>query len=105
MVCTHAPNHMSSSFPAHNKDKSEFMRVRTGLGEMAAVDCENVWKLVFGRFPAELFNDHFLAHELLRFLRLNLENLQLRVPQYIHFFPNLLKVKILLCSLYMSAVG
>lgn len=60
---------------------------------MAAVDCENVWKLVFGRFPAELFNDHFLAHELLRFLRLNLESLQLRVPQYIHFFPNLLKVK------------
>ncbi|XP_041812968.1 AP-5 complex subunit zeta-1 isoform X2 [Chelmon rostratus] len=61
-------------------------------GEMAAVDCESVWKLVFGRFPAELFNDHFLAHELLRFLRLNLENLQLRVPQYTHCFPNLLKL-------------
>ncbi|XP_042360654.1 AP-5 complex subunit zeta-1 isoform X2 [Plectropomus leopardus] len=60
-------------------------------GEMAAVDCEGVWKLVFGRFPAELFNDHFLAHELLRFLRLNLESLQLRVPQYTHTFPNLLK--------------
>ncbi|KAL7379479.1 hypothetical protein ABVT39_027923 [Epinephelus coioides] len=60
-------------------------------GEMAAVDCEGVWKLVFGRFPAELFNDHFLAHELLRFLRLNLEKLQLRVPQYTRSFPNLLK--------------
>ncbi|XP_037648469.1 AP-5 complex subunit zeta-1 isoform X1 [Sebastes umbrosus] len=60
-------------------------------GEMAAVDCESVWKLVFDRFPAELFNDHFLAHELLRFLRLNLESLQLRVPQYTHSFPNLLK--------------
>lgn len=52
-----------------------------------------MWNLVFGRFPAELFNDHFLAHELLRFLRLNLESLHLRVPQYTHFFPNLLKVK------------
>ncbi|XP_029294348.1 AP-5 complex subunit zeta-1 isoform X5 [Cottoperca gobio] len=60
-------------------------------GEMAAVDCESVWKLVFDRFPAELFNDHFLAHELLRFLRLNLESLQLRVPQYTRSFPNLLK--------------
>ncbi|KAM9345581.1 AP-5 complex subunit zeta-1 [Symphorus nematophorus] len=61
-------------------------------GEMAAVECESVWKLVFGRFPAELFNDHFLAHELLRFLRLNLESLQLRVPQYTQSFPNLLKL-------------
>uniref|UniRef100_A0A4W6D7F2 Adaptor related protein complex 5 subunit zeta 1 n=1 Tax=Lates calcarifer TaxID=8187 RepID=A0A4W6D7F2_LATCA len=60
-------------------------------GEMAAVDCESVWKLVFGQFPAELFNDPFLAHELLRFLRLNLESLQLRVPQYTRSFPNLLK--------------
>ncbi|XP_028267177.1 AP-5 complex subunit zeta-1 [Parambassis ranga] len=60
-------------------------------GEMAAVDCESVWKLVFGRFPAELFNDPFLAHEFLRFLRLNLESVQLRVPQYTCFFPNLLK--------------
>ncbi|XP_075941037.1 AP-5 complex subunit zeta-1 isoform X4 [Anarhichas minor] len=60
-------------------------------GEMAAVDCESVWTLVFGRFPAELFNDPFLAHEFLRFLRLNLESLQLRVPQYSHSFPNLLK--------------
>ncbi|XP_044188217.1 AP-5 complex subunit zeta-1 isoform X2 [Thunnus albacares] len=60
-------------------------------GEMAAVDCECVWKLVIGRFPAELFNDPFLAHELLRFLRLNLESLQLRVPQYTRSFPNLLK--------------
>ncbi|XP_019962179.2 AP-5 complex subunit zeta-1 isoform X1 [Paralichthys olivaceus] len=60
-------------------------------GEMAAVDCESVWKLVFGRFPAELFNDPFLAHELLRFLRLNLGSLQLRVPQYPRSFPNLLK--------------
>nr|XP_046271094.1 AP-5 complex subunit zeta-1 isoform X3 [Scatophagus argus] len=61
-------------------------------GEMAAVDCESVWKLVFGRFPAELFNDHFLAHELLHFLRLNLESLQLRVPEYTRSFPNLLKL-------------
>ncbi|XP_042248381.1 AP-5 complex subunit zeta-1 isoform X4 [Thunnus maccoyii] len=60
-------------------------------GEMAAVDCECVWKLVIGRFPAELFNDPFLAHELLRFLRQNLESLQLRVPQYTRSFPNLLK--------------
>ncbi|XP_035472368.2 AP-5 complex subunit zeta-1 isoform X2 [Scophthalmus maximus] len=60
-------------------------------GEMAAVDCESVWKLVFGRFPAELFNSPFLAHELLRFLRLNLESLQLRVPEYTRSFPNLLK--------------
>ncbi|KAM9392585.1 AP-5 complex subunit zeta-1 isoform 2-T2 [Pholidichthys leucotaenia] len=60
-------------------------------GELAAVDCDSMWKLVFGRFPAELFSDPFLAHELLRFLRLNLENIQLRVSQYTHFFPNLLK--------------
>uniref|UniRef100_A0A8D3CEK1 Adaptor related protein complex 5 subunit zeta 1 n=1 Tax=Scophthalmus maximus TaxID=52904 RepID=A0A8D3CEK1_SCOMX len=60
-------------------------------GEMATVDCESVWKLVFGRFPAELFNSPFLAHELLRFLRLNLESLQLRVPEYTRSFPNLLK--------------
>ncbi|XP_076020718.1 AP-5 complex subunit zeta-1 isoform X2 [Genypterus blacodes] len=60
-------------------------------GEMAAVDCECVWVLLFGRFPAELFNDPFLAHELLRFLRQNLEDLQLRVPKYIRSFPNLLK--------------
>ncbi|KAM4530541.1 AP-5 complex subunit zeta-1 isoform 2-T2 [Odontesthes bonariensis] len=60
-------------------------------GELAAVDCDSVWKLVFGRFPAELFNDPFLAHELLRFLRLNLESVQLRAPQYTRFFPNLLK--------------
>uniref|UniRef100_UPI0037E76F78 AP-5 complex subunit zeta-1 n=1 Tax=Semicossyphus pulcher TaxID=241346 RepID=UPI0037E76F78 len=61
-------------------------------GETAAVDCESVWNLVFGRFPAELFNDHFLAHELLRFLRLNLESVRLRVPQYTRSFPNLLKL-------------
>uniref|UniRef100_A0AAX7UBL6 Adaptor related protein complex 5 subunit zeta 1 n=1 Tax=Astatotilapia calliptera TaxID=8154 RepID=A0AAX7UBL6_ASTCA len=48
-------------------------------GEMAAVDCENVWKVVFGRFPTELFNDPFLAHELLRFLRLNVESIELRI--------------------------
>lgn len=57
------------------------------------MDCDGVWKLVFGRFPAELFNDPFLAHELLRFLRLNVESLQLRVPQYTRSFPNLLKVE------------
>ncbi|XP_024920071.1 AP-5 complex subunit zeta-1 isoform X2 [Cynoglossus semilaevis] len=60
-------------------------------GEIAAVDCDSVWQLVFSQFPAELFNDPFLAYELLRFLRLNVENLQLRVPQYTHSFPNLLK--------------
>ncbi|XP_040047546.2 AP-5 complex subunit zeta-1 isoform X1 [Gasterosteus aculeatus] len=60
-------------------------------GEMAAVDCESVWNLVFGRFPAELFDHQFLAHEFLRFIRLNLESLQLRVPQYSRSFPNLLK--------------
>ncbi|XP_034046756.1 AP-5 complex subunit zeta-1 isoform X2 [Thalassophryne amazonica] len=60
-------------------------------GETAAVDCETVWKQVFGQFPAELFNNVFLAHELLRFIRLNLENLQLRVPEYTRSFPNLLK--------------
>uniref|UniRef100_A0A8C5G1J6 Adaptor related protein complex 5 subunit zeta 1 n=1 Tax=Gouania willdenowi TaxID=441366 RepID=A0A8C5G1J6_GOUWI len=60
-------------------------------GEMAAVDCESVWKLVFSQCPAELFNDYFLAHELLRFLRVNLETIQQRVPQYTRSFPNLLK--------------
>ncbi|XP_057717339.1 AP-5 complex subunit zeta-1 isoform X2 [Corythoichthys intestinalis] len=60
-------------------------------GEMAAVDCDYVWNLVLGRYPAELFNDPFLAHELLRFLRLNLENVQLQVPQYTRNFPNILK--------------
>lgn len=60
---------------------------------MAAVDCESVWKLVFAQFPAELFNDPFLAHELLRFLRLNLESVKLRAPEFIRFFPNILKVK------------
>lgn len=68
-----------------------FIYIRSG--EMAAVDCENVWKVVFGRFPTELFNDPFLAHELLRFLRLNVESIELRVPQYTRYFPNLLKVK------------
>lgn len=57
------------------------------------MDCESVWNLVFGRFPAELFDHQFLAHEFLRFIRLNLESLQLRVPQYSRSFPNLLKVK------------
>ncbi|KAJ3601444.1 hypothetical protein NHX12_032412 [Muraenolepis orangiensis] len=60
-------------------------------GELAAVECESVWKLVFGRFPAELFNEPYLTHELLRFTRLNLQHLQARVPQYTHTFPNLLK--------------
>uniref|UniRef100_A0A096MIH0 Adaptor related protein complex 5 subunit zeta 1 n=1 Tax=Poecilia formosa TaxID=48698 RepID=A0A096MIH0_POEFO len=60
-------------------------------GEMAAVDCECVWKLVFGRFPAELFNNPFLAHELLRFLRQNLDSLRLRAPEFIRFLPNFLK--------------
>uniref|UniRef100_A0A8C8DQY0 Adaptor related protein complex 5 subunit zeta 1 n=1 Tax=Oryzias sinensis TaxID=183150 RepID=A0A8C8DQY0_9TELE len=60
-------------------------------GEMAAVDCESVWKLVFSQFPAELFNDPFLAHDFLRFLRLNLEGLQRAAPQFTRFFPNFLK--------------
>uniref|UniRef100_A0A8C6KI40 Adaptor related protein complex 5 subunit zeta 1 n=1 Tax=Nothobranchius furzeri TaxID=105023 RepID=A0A8C6KI40_NOTFU len=60
-------------------------------GEMDTVDCERVWKLVFGQFPAELFNDAFLAYELLRFLRLNLENIQSRAPEFVQFFPNFLK--------------
>lgn len=62
-------------------------------GEVAAADCESVWKLVFVQFPAELFNEPFLAHELLRFLRLNLESVKLRAPEFIRFFPNILKVK------------
>lgn len=60
-------------------------------GETAVVDGECVWRLVLGRLPAELFNDPFLAHELLRFLRFNLPLLQQRVPLYTHSFPNLLK--------------
>uniref|UniRef100_A0A3P9JPE8 Adaptor related protein complex 5 subunit zeta 1 n=1 Tax=Oryzias latipes TaxID=8090 RepID=A0A3P9JPE8_ORYLA len=60
-------------------------------GEMAAVDGESVWKLVFSQFPAELFNDPFLAHDFLRFLRLNLEGLQHAAPQFTRFFPNFLK--------------
>lgn len=60
-------------------------------GEMAAVDCEVMWQLVFGRYPAELFNDSFLAHEFLRFLRQNIHNLPLKVPQFTRSFPNLLK--------------
>uniref|UniRef100_A0A8C6S6J7 Adaptor related protein complex 5 subunit zeta 1 n=1 Tax=Neogobius melanostomus TaxID=47308 RepID=A0A8C6S6J7_9GOBI len=61
-------------------------------GEMAAVDCEAMWQLVFSRFPAELFNDSLLAHEFLRFIRQNIQNLPLKVPQYTRFFPNLLKL-------------
>ncbi|XP_024127746.1 AP-5 complex subunit zeta-1 isoform X2 [Oryzias melastigma] len=60
-------------------------------GEMAAVDCESVWKLVFSQFPAELFNDPFLAHDFLRFLRLNLEGLQRAAPHFTRYFPNFLK--------------
>ncbi|KAM6957856.1 AP-5 complex subunit zeta-1 [Aplochiton taeniatus] len=60
-------------------------------GETAAVDCECVWRLVFGRYPSELYNNSFLAHELLRFLRLNQGTLLLRVPEFTHSFPNLLK--------------
>lgn len=96
-TCTRAQPH-GSLLSSHNQFSSLMhwrlnSQLCTYVGEMAAVDCESVWNLVFGRFPAELFNDHFLAHELLRFLRLNLESLQLRVPQYTHSFPNLLKVK------------
>lgn len=103
-VCVEDPSMVFRAFPSV---KALFGRLSSDLsfarvllpiaqfylnhGEMAAVDCESVWKLVFGRFPAELFNDPFLAHELLSFLRLNLENLQLRAPEFIHFLPNLLK--------------
>ncbi|KAK7939429.1 hypothetical protein WMY93_002755 [Mugilogobius chulae] len=60
-------------------------------GEMAAVDCEGMWQLVFSRFPAELFNEPLLAHEFLRFIRQNILNLSSKVPQYTRSFPNLLK--------------
>ncbi|XP_046894887.1 AP-5 complex subunit zeta-1 isoform X2 [Hypomesus transpacificus] len=60
-------------------------------GDAAAVDSECVWRLVFGRLPAELFNDALLAHELLSFLRLNLPLLQHRGALHLTFFPNLLK--------------
>ncbi|XP_055015952.1 AP-5 complex subunit zeta-1 isoform X4 [Boleophthalmus pectinirostris] len=60
-------------------------------GEMAAVDCECMWQLVFSRFPAELFNDPLLAHEFLRFVRQNIQNIPAKVPQYTRSFPNLLK--------------
>uniref|UniRef100_A0A3B4AD23 Uncharacterized protein n=1 Tax=Periophthalmus magnuspinnatus TaxID=409849 RepID=A0A3B4AD23_9GOBI len=58
-------------------------------GEMAAVDCECMWQLVFSRF--KLFNDPLLAHEFLRFVRQNIQNLPVKVPQYTRSFPNLLK--------------
>ncbi|XP_072299872.1 AP-5 complex subunit zeta-1 isoform X2 [Eucyclogobius newberryi] len=60
-------------------------------GEMAAVDCECMWQLVFSRFPSELFNDPLLAHEFLRFIRQNIQTLPSKVPQYTQSFPNLLK--------------
>ncbi|KAM8824179.1 AP-5 complex subunit zeta-1 isoform 3-T3 [Synchiropus picturatus] len=103
-VCEEDPSLVYRAFPCI---KALFSRLNTDLsfarvllpiaqfylhhGEMAAVECESVWKLVFGRFPAELFNDPFLAHELLRFLRLNVKSLELRVPLYTRSFPNLLK--------------
>ncbi|XP_053708169.1 AP-5 complex subunit zeta-1 isoform X1 [Synchiropus splendidus] len=103
-VCEEDPSLVYRAFPCI---KALFSRLNTDLsfarvllpiaqfylhhGEMAAVECESVWKLVFGRFPAELFNDPFLAHELLRFLRVNVKSLELRVPLYTRSFPNLLK--------------
>uniref|UniRef100_A0A3Q2UAJ3 Adaptor related protein complex 5 subunit zeta 1 n=1 Tax=Fundulus heteroclitus TaxID=8078 RepID=A0A3Q2UAJ3_FUNHE len=103
-VCTEDPSMVFRAFPSV---KALFGRLSSDLsfarvllpiaqfylhhGEMAAVDCESVWKLVFGRFPAELFNDPFLAHELLRFLRQELDSLKLRAPEFIRFLPNLLK--------------
>ncbi|XP_062341409.1 AP-5 complex subunit zeta-1 isoform X2 [Osmerus eperlanus] len=60
-------------------------------GDAAAVDSECVWRLVFGRLPAELFNEALLAHEVLSFLRLNLPLLQHRGALHLTFFPNLLK--------------
>ncbi|XP_054892020.1 AP-5 complex subunit zeta-1 isoform X2 [Poeciliopsis prolifica] len=103
-VCVEDPSMVFRTFPSI---KALFGRLSSDLsyarvllpiaqfylnhGEMAAVDCECVWKLVFGRFPAELFNDPFLAHELLRFLRQNLDSLRLRAPQFTRFLPNLLK--------------
>ncbi|XP_032443442.1 AP-5 complex subunit zeta-1 isoform X1 [Xiphophorus hellerii] len=103
-VCVEDPSMVFRTFPSI---KALFSRLSSDLsyarvllpiaqfylnhGEMAAVDCECVWKLVFARFPAELFNDPFLAHELLRFLRQNLDGLRLRAPEFIRFLPNLLK--------------
>uniref|UniRef100_A0A8K9VCV8 Adaptor related protein complex 5 subunit zeta 1 n=1 Tax=Oncorhynchus mykiss TaxID=8022 RepID=A0A8K9VCV8_ONCMY len=40
-------------------------------GETAAVDSECVWRCVFGVLPAECFNDPYLAHETLSFIRAN----------------------------------
>ncbi|KAF6720092.1 AP-5 complex subunit zeta-1 [Oryzias melastigma] len=63
-------------------------------GEMAAVDCESVWKLVFSQFPAELFNDPFLAHDFLRFLRRGLLSLDaFRNPAFRGLFLFLLRTE------------
>ncbi|XP_055768583.1 AP-5 complex subunit zeta-1 isoform X4 [Salvelinus fontinalis] len=60
-------------------------------GETAAVDSECVWTCVFGVLPAECFNDPYLAHETLSFIRANQLQLHSSVPLYTRYFPNLLK--------------
>uniref|UniRef100_A0A8C7HP61 Adaptor related protein complex 5 subunit zeta 1 n=1 Tax=Oncorhynchus kisutch TaxID=8019 RepID=A0A8C7HP61_ONCKI len=60
-------------------------------GETAAVDSECVWRCVFGVLPAECFNDPYLAHETLSFIRANQLQLHSSVPLYTHYFPSLLK--------------
>uniref|UniRef100_A0A1A7WP96 Adaptor-related protein complex 5, zeta 1 subunit n=2 Tax=Iconisemion striatum TaxID=60296 RepID=A0A1A7WP96_9TELE len=103
-VCVEDPSMVYRAFPCIKalfgrlSSELSFARVLLPIaqfylnhGEMDTVDCERVWKLVFGQFPAELFNDPFLAYELLRFLRLNLESIQRRAPEFVHFFPNFLK--------------
>lgn len=62
------------------------------LGEIAAVDSEAVLGQLFTRFPAELFNETFLAFEFIQFCLLNIKVLQDKVPIYRQSFPNLLKV-------------
>uniref|UniRef100_A0AAY5L8S2 Adaptor related protein complex 5 subunit zeta 1 n=1 Tax=Esox lucius TaxID=8010 RepID=A0AAY5L8S2_ESOLU len=60
-------------------------------GETAAVDSECVWRCVWGVLPAECFNQPFLAHEMLTFIRANQLLLKTSVPLYSRYFPNLLK--------------
>ncbi|XP_064873021.1 AP-5 complex subunit zeta-1-like [Oncorhynchus nerka] len=73
-------------------------------GETAAVDSECVWRCVFGVLPAECFNDPYLAHETLSFIRANQLQLHSSVPLYTHYFPSLLKLGLQLscCTLYWT---
>ncbi|KAM9745659.1 AP-5 complex subunit zeta-1 isoform 2-T2 [Menidia menidia] len=103
-VCVEDPSLVYRAFPCIKalfgrlNSELSFARVLVPIaqfylnhGELAAVDCDAVWKLVLGRFPAELFNEPFLAHELLRFLRLHADSVRQRAPQYTRSFPNILK--------------